>query len=331
MESFDKNIIVRHLTGQCSDEELARLRDWVNLSDDNAREFFDAKQIYLSLKADAMEPQKVDEAYERLRHRLRTEVKAEKHAISIARRWRYLGIVLLLVCTVGAIWIFGGKGSMRVSQQYTYVTAPLQDVRRVVLPDGSRVWLNAGSRLRYLRDFADSARKVDLRGEAYFEVRNNPKHPFIVRSNILVVKGNGVAFNFSNDRQLNRADVSLVSGTLDVWCRNAQGMVTLLAGQKASLDRNTGVFTVTPTKPVLDAVWHGDYMPLHGVKLKQLAEMLSYIYKTDVKVGASADADFKCSGMLPYKKNIRAVLAAIQEKLPVSVREDGGKFYIEAR
>lgn len=331
MADFDKNIIAKYLTGRCSDDELAQLRDWVKLSADNAREFFDAEQIYLSLKAGAMEQERVDDAYESMRHRLHDEVKNESRAISMARRWRYLGLVLLLMCTVGVIWLLGGKDRKRVAQQYTYVTAPLQGVCSVVLPDGSRAWLNAGARLRYLRDFADSVRKVDLRGEAYFEIRHNPKQAFVVRSNVLMVKGNGVSFNFNNDRQLNRADVSLVNGTLGVWCRNYPGTVTLLAGQKAGLDRNTGQFSVVSTEPRLDAVWHYEYIPLHNVSMARLAGMLSHIYKVSVKLGPSVDAELTYSGVLPRKNSVRAVLAAIQEKLPITCREEHGTYYIEAR
>ena len=328
MADFDKNIIAKYITGQCSDEELAQLLDWVRLSADNARELADTEQVYLALKAASMTGNVVDCAYERVRHHLHDEVKNESRAISIVRRWRYLGLVLLLMGAVGVLWLLGGKDGGRVAQQYSYVTAPLQGVSRVVLPDGSRVWLNAGARLRYLRGFADSVRKVDLRGEAYFEMAYNAQRPFMVRSNVLVAKGNGVAFNFCNDRRLNRADVSLVDGTLAVWCRNTPGMVTLLAGQKAGLDRNTGQFTVMPTDARVDAVWHNDFIPLRSVGLEKLAQILSRIYKVNVKVEPPVDAGITYSGLLPRKNSIRAVLSVIQEKLPVTSREECDTFYI---
>lgn len=331
MADFDKTIIAKYISGQCSDEELAQLLDWVKLSDDNARELCDAEQIYLSLKSASMDAKKVDSAFENLRFHLSDEVKNESHAISAVRRWRYIAILLLLVAAGLGLWFFGGRSGGRVPQQYTYVSAPMQGVSKVILPDGSRVWLNAGSRLRYLRDFADSVRKVDLRGEAYFELAHNAKRPFVVSSNILVVRGNGVAFNFSNDRRLNRADVSLADGSLEVWCRHRSGMVTLLPGQKAWLDRNTGQFSVVDTDPRTDAMWHNDFIPLHSASMADIARMLAGMYKTGVKAVPSPSDSITYSGQLPRKNTVVSMLEVLQKKIPMEWHKEHDTIYIQAR
>ena len=331
MADFDKSIIAKYVSEQCSDEELAQLLDWVKLSADNARELCDAEQIYLSLKSASMDAERVDNAFEKLRLHLNDEVKNESHAISAVRRWRYVALLFLLVAAGLGLWFFGGKNGGRVSQQYTYVSAPMQGVSKVILPDGSRVWLSSGSRLRYLRDFADSVRRVDLRGEAYFELARNAKRPFVVSSNILTVRGNGVAFNFSNNRRLNRADVSLAGGTLAVWCRHNSGMVTLLPGQKAWLDRNTGQFSVSATDPRLDAMWHNDFMALHGASMADIARMLAGMYKTGVKAVPSPADSITYSGQLPRKNTIKAMLEALQTKIPLEWHEEHDTISIKAR
>ena len=78
---------------------------------------------------------------------------------------------------------------------YNEVTAPYGMVSSLTLPDSSKVWLNAGSTLKYPTAFTSNVREVEMSGEAYFEVHADKEHPFIVNTGDLKVTATGTAFN----------------------------------------------------------------------------------------------------------------------------------------
>ena len=78
---------------------------------------------------------------------------------------------------------------------FNEVTAPYGTVSTLTLPDSSKVWLNAGSTLKYPTAFTSNVREVEMSGEAYFEVHADKKHPFIVSTGDLKVTATGTAFN----------------------------------------------------------------------------------------------------------------------------------------
>jgi len=84
------------------------------------------------------------------------------------------------------------------------------------LPDGSVVWLNAGSKLEYDKSFGNTIREVKLSGEAYFDVVKNPSKPFIVNTNSAKVKVLGTAFNVRSYPDDNKIETSLIRGSVEV-------------------------------------------------------------------------------------------------------------------
>jgi transmembrane sensor len=112
----------------------------------------------------------------------------------------------------------------------------------VVLPDGSRVWINSASSLRYPTTFTGSERKVELTGEAYFEVTHNPAMPFRVVTNTQIVEVLGTHFNINayNDEQA--VKTTLLEGKVKVTAAANSEVRFLLPGQQAAL--NSSLFTV---------------------------------------------------------------------------------------
>lgn len=111
---------------------------------------------------------------------------------------------------------------------------------QVTLPDGTHVWLNSDSQLQYPSKFTGDDRKVQLSGEAYFEVHHDPYHPFIVETNYLSATVLGTEFNV---RAYTRKDanVVLVNGRVAVGALGSNRQQILIPGQKASLADNGSI------------------------------------------------------------------------------------------
>lgn len=114
------------------------------------------------------------------------------------------------------------------------ITASSTDgkVKEIVLPDGSKVWLNQSATLRYPREFSNTERDVFLDGEAYFEVTKNRQCPFIVKSEAMRIKVLGTTFNFKCDKSHKLAEATLIEGEIEVKGNNEEGMIILSPDKK---------------------------------------------------------------------------------------------------
>lgn len=112
--------------------------------------------------------------------------------------------------------IFMCKGAADQGKEWNTLYIPIGGEYRLQLPDGTRVWLNSGSMLCFPPEFLEKERKVELKGEAYFEVTKDPEHPFIVKTLHTGIKVLGTAFNVSCYEDDEVEQTTLVEGSVEV-------------------------------------------------------------------------------------------------------------------
>ena len=157
----------------------------------------------------------------------------------------------MIVVSVGtASYYIGTRHNQPKSAALAYfeTTTPMGAQTKVVLPDQSVVWVNAGSTLRYGSDFNTSGRSVQLDGEAYFEITRDSLKPFIVKSKKLDIKVLGTSFNVKAYGMDEMTDVTLVSGKVNVSLRDEvahAGDVTLTPNRKLSFNKQTNKVRVS--------------------------------------------------------------------------------------
>lgn len=158
---------------------------------------------------------------------------------------------VLIVVSVGtASYYIGTRHNQPKSAALAYfeTTTPMGAQTKVVLPDQSVVWVNAGSTLRYGSDFNTNGRSVQLDGEAYFEITRDSLKPFIVKSKRLDIKVLGTSFNVKAYGMDETTDVTLVSGKVNVSLRDEvahAGDVTLTPNRKLSFNKQTNKVRVS--------------------------------------------------------------------------------------
>jgi len=138
--------------------------------------------------------------------------------------FRNVAAVILALVTVGSIsYYIGQQGSrnslsefMASQQVSSEVITPLGATSKVLLPDGSQAWVNAGTHLTYTYNYGQGIREVYLDGEAYFDVVPDKDHPFIVKSNNMDIKVLGTSFNVKSYPDDSHIKVALVSGSVNV-------------------------------------------------------------------------------------------------------------------
>ena len=150
-------------------------------------------------------------------------------------------ICLFLISSFFLFYWFQGGGGGKISGDYEMVT-PKGQRSIITLFDGTRVWLNADSRLDYPESFAGKkTREVYLEGEAFFDVTENKEQPFIVNTSDLKVKVLGTAFNVRSYKKDNLIETTLVRGQVSISSKAEQGSAVILRpNQKVVYEKKSG-------------------------------------------------------------------------------------------
>lgn len=132
----------------------------------------------------------------------------------ILYKWTSVAAVVLLVAM--SVYLFAVRKSSTAVLSWTEYSAAIGKTRRIVLPDSSVVYLNAGSSLKYSSLFNDSSREVFVEGEAFFDVKKDVARPFIARGGDLSVRVLGTSFDIKSFKGDANASVSVASGKVSV-------------------------------------------------------------------------------------------------------------------
>ncbi len=327
MKNLSEEIVDKYLAGQCSEEELIEINTWMKESKENARRLFRMEEIYhLGKSGRYTDGQQIARAEKRLYKKLDEEKGKQGKILRIRRRIKYAAAVAaLLIAGGGTGYWFHQHGS---SQQLMVAVAGEGIVKEVVLPDGSKVWLNNSAILKYPREFSEKERNVYLEGEAYFEVTKNRHQPFTVQSDAMRVRVLGTTFNFKSDKHCRIAEATLIEGEIEVKGNKEEGQIILTPGQRAELNKSNGRLTVKQVDAQLDAVWHDNLIPFLKADIFTITKALERFY--DVKIILSPDikADKTYSGVLKKKSTIESVLKSLQNSIPIDYKIVGNNIFI---
>lgn len=210
-ESRFDELLTKYQLGQCNPEEYALVERWLeSLSDHSFSQIPPAQQEVIK---------------NRMRRSLSNRIQPQKPVRRLFRsRFQIAASIVLLLAVGLGFWQWNRS---RVVPQIAY--ADLHQIKKVILPDGSLVWLKDSSRLEYPSRFTGAVREVRLHGEALFEVAKNPEFPFIIHAGQMTTKVLGTSFNIKSRNK--QAEIVVFTGKVTV--STAAQTVTLAPSQKA--------------------------------------------------------------------------------------------------
>ncbi len=189
---------------------------------------------------------------------------------------------------------------------YNTVKTPKGGQYQVVLSDGTKVWLNAASSLRFPLVFVGNERKVEMTGEVYFEVAKNPKKPFKVIADKQEVLVLGTHFNvmaYPNEKFIK---TTLLEGSVKITKDNRS--MVLEPNQQAKVGFDNGVFRAVNDADIAEELaWKDGYFQFNNTSLETIMRQLERWYDVDVQyIGKIPDEHF--TGRLPRNTNLSNVL-----------------------
>lgn len=209
---------------------------------------------------------------------------------------------------------------------YSQLIVPKGRRSQLLLSDGTRVWVNSGTRVVYPQEFGVSRREVIVEGEAYLEVARDAARPFTVITRDFNVCVTGTAFNVSAYPTEPQASVVLVGGLVSVG--NGRGEdVTLAPGQCLEVD-SAGVFGTPVDVDVAPYVsWIHNMFIYNNEPLTEVFKKLELYYGRTIVVGSGV-AEMRVSGKLDLKKSLDEVISVIAYSAPIVCEEKDNCLYI---
>lgn len=304
--------ITGYLTNSLTPEETQSLQEWLNASEENRKYFSDMQEVWIAASDETDDSSfNKDKAYQLfLKQTGATPQQGiNKRKAFQLRPWMYAAAMIIVVFICGTIAFQSGKSVIRNQLTQISIEAPYGSKTKLYLPDGTLVWLNAGSKMSYAQDFGINERTLNLTGEAYFEVIKNEEMPFKVHTEELDVKVLGTKFNFRNYKDDLEAKVCLLEGKVALNTREEETI--LHPDQQALLDKKTGKLSVSGTKAAYSAEWTNDRLYFDEVLLSDIIKELERSY--DVKITVADDT----LNTIRFYGNFRKREQSIQEIMDV--------------
>lgn len=182
---------------------------------------------------------------------------------------------------------------------------PLQ----LTLTDGTEIWLNAGSSITYPVAFTTGERKVQLSGEAYFEVAKDATRKFIVSANGVETEVLGTHFNINAYADEDQQKITLLEGAVRV--SNSGQLIALKPGQQARVAGNQKPETINNIDPEETMAWKDGYFDFRGTDIKSVMRQLSHWYNVEIEYNGKT-TDYHFSGIINRNNNISQVLKMLQ-------------------
>ena len=226
-------------------------------------------------------------------------------------------------------------GTEQVKKQFAemVVEAPLGSKTRLYLPDGTLVWLNAGSTITYSQGFGVEERKLKLSGEGYFEVTRNKQLPFEITTKELQLRVLGTKFNFRNYPEDEEVSVSLLEGKVSLrnYLKN-DALCYLEPDQKAILNKKNGKLMVSASEARYTAEWTNGFLFFDEELLPDIIKELERSYNVKIYIEDESLKTFRFYGNFVRKEQtIQEILEMLASTGKLEYKIEGKTVRLSSR
>lgn len=198
---------------------------------------------------------------------------------SLLIRMTGIAAVFALIVGFSLSYLFNGAESWVPSRFENVIMAPSGQKSQLILPDGTQVWLNSGSRLSYNYEFNTRDRVVHLEGEAFFDVKKDQQHAFVVKTGAVDVKVLGTSFNVQAYTDEDNIRVALLRGKVGLLSAVSQNLLTYLSpGQAATISKNDLSCRVASCDAEIESSWHQNLLKFDGASAGDVWKKLERWY-----------------------------------------------------
>lgn len=324
MENWE--LIAKYVSGEASESERFDLEQLLKTDPELEQRYRLVKEEWETSGAlsHSITPFDMERGWETLSQKIKLaeENESVQHRSQFSLKWVYR-VAAVLVVTLIPLWIFftfqgGGKVlSVETGDQ----------PKDVVLPDGSKVFLNTSSRIAYSDDFQN--RKIELTGEAFFDVKHDPLHPFIVTNPSFTVKVIGTSFNVSSYPDQTEAVVTVSSGTVNFSGKSSH-ILCLTRGQSGKLDKMKQKLSFSDSAEVNALAWRTGQMNFNDAPLNMVSKVIRSYFGKEVILTDPALGNCRFTGTFNRPEE-KEVIEVLKNTLSVKIIQTGKQIVISGK
>ncbi|SHF47380.1 FecR family protein [Pedobacter caeni] len=288
----DKAIIKKYLDGECTGEELIKVRAY--LKTENAQQLFN--EIWneewsekINSVPEPAAPSQMQRWKEMMGQRIPDFASAQPTGIPFFKRnrfWQYAAIWLVVLTASGMLALNYNYKKESPKIAFEEKINPRGRRTIITLPDGSTVHLGASSKLRFAKNLLGPTRAIELEGEAFFEVVKAPNRPFIVHTKAITTRVLGTSF-MVNAFKGKPASVSISTGKVQVARNTGKKSIriaTLLPGETVTWNEEKQASVLGKVKASDISGWKEGRLFFQETRLTDIADVLERWYNVDIKI-----------------------------------------------
>lgn len=279
-------LIEKYLNDQCSADELEKVA--AIFQTEEYREkiqplLFDYWNNTPSFRNEIAENE-LGQMLDSIHHRINMEQSARKPMVKRLYLYSYKAAAILFIpLLIFAVWQLVSNFNP-TENNYLTLETPLGSKMKTTLPDGTVVWQNAGTTLKYPAKFSKKNREVFLVGEAYFHVESDKKHPFHVQTPEGTVTVSGTRFNISNYDADDDYSVVLEEGKVSFTPKGASKEITMKPLEQILLNKKSGVLQKRNIETEKFTSWKDGKLIFRNDPLDEIVTRLNRWYDADIKI-----------------------------------------------
>lgn len=324
-ENIPDELIFKVLNNETSESENKIFQDWVNYSPQNQKIFLQIEQLWKKSKG-VGDYYKINQEYAwDIIHKKITEKTRQGILQSILKIAAVVAIAYLLGGLT--IYLIQPKAQQDISESKEIcVKTPLGSKTEIELSDGTKVWLNSGSEVRYPTIFSRTKRDIYLTGEAFFDVEKNKEAPFFVHTNDVDIKVLGTSFNVKSYPEEDIVETTLVEGLININKKGSSQVLQIKPKEKATFIKyqeklqGREQFVVTENNDTdLYSSWKSGRLVFKREKFGDLTVKMERWYNVHITVENEKLYEERVTGVFE-NESIEQALRALKISVPFSYK-----------
>jgi len=334
---MNRELLSKYFSNRCTEEELRTIIDWFASDADTAEGRNLLHDFWEEILTDEKElPADYDGILDRIHHKVNlTHSETHKDALlrfltpgagNFLRIFSRIAAVLILPLLGFSVMMsikYSNEHNVisSVNQAYNEVFSSVDAISKVTLPDGSKVWLNHGSSLKYPAVFRGRTRNVELHGEGYFEVVSNSRVPFIVSAGDIQVRATGTEFNVMAYPEEDKIETSLIKGVVVLECTKPGKRTVSLMEMKP---KDMVIYHKTDNKIIRRVIhddryfaWKDGKLVFHDEPLEEVAKKLSRWFNVEIEIADPKLLDLTYTATF-IDENLQQVMELMSMVSPVN-------------
>jgi len=274
--------LIGYIKGEIiSETEVIEILDWIDSSPENQKRYNQLKNVWVVTGLDSPDQVSVPAFVFPRNKRLSFQQK------SFAPVLKYAAVfVLAFVLGSLSLYFVNRSGQDQLTTLYNTIDVPFGERSQITLYDGTKIWLNSGTKFTYPVSFGRNSREVQIEGEAFFDVAKNPDRPFVVSAGQLKVEVLGTQFNVCAYADDTEFSATLEEGAINAVNIKSGRSVTLKPGEQLVLNRTTNNLSLQRVNTELYTSWKENLLKFEDAPFEDVIKKMERWY--DVKITVDA-------------------------------------------